>query len=70
MRKRSTIYPLSPSIQSKLFSIESDLISSHRREKLYEGSLAVAKIKSDYFFRYAKKNGVCVNDTGPLPSWV
>ena len=49
MRKRSKlkIYPLSPSIQSKLASIERDLISSHQKEKLYEESLAEAKIKSD-----------------------
>ena len=39
--------PLSPSIQSKLASIERDIISSHQKEKLYEESLAVAKIKSD-----------------------
>ena len=34
MRKRSKlkkIYPLSPSIQSKLASIKSDLISSHQK---------------------------------------
>ena len=60
MRKRSKlkkIYPLSPSIQSKLASIERDLISSHQKEE----SLAVAKIKSDpnYFSRYAKKMCVC-----------
>ena len=61
------IYPLSPSIQSKA-SIERDLISSHQKEKLYEESLAVAKIKSDpnYFIRYANKFSVCVSDTGPL----
>ena len=50
MRKRSklqNIYPISPSIRSKLASIERDLISSHHKEKLYEKSLAVAKIKSD-----------------------
>ena len=56
MRNRSKlkkIYPLSPSIQSKLASIERGLISSHQKENL----LAVAKIKSDpnYLFRYAKK---------------
>ena len=59
MKKRSKllkIYPLSPSNQSKLASIERDLILSHQKEKLYEESLAIAKIKSDpnYFFRYAK----------------
>ena len=37
-------------------------------EKLYEESLAVAKMKSDsnYFFIYAKKFSVCLSDIGPL----
>ena len=66
MRKRSqlkNIYPLSPSIQSKLASIERDLISSHQKEKLYEKSLAVAKMKSDptYFFQICPKNGHVYN---------
>ena len=64
MRKRSKlfkIYPLSPSIQSKLANIERDLISSHQKEKLYEESLAVAKIKSDpNFFPDMQTNLVCV----------
>ena len=39
-----------------------------QKEKLYEESLAVAKIKSDpnYFIRYAKKFSVCVSYIGPL----
>ena len=59
---------MSPSIQSKLADIERDLMSGHQKEKLYEESPAVAKIKSDpnYFFRYAKKFSVCVSDIGPL----
>ena len=58
MRKRSNlskIYPLSP-IQSKLHSMEGDLISIHQKEKLYEESKAVAKIRSDPndFFQICK----------------
>ena len=41
------ISPLRSSIQSKLGSIERDLISSYQKEKLYEESLSVTKIKSD-----------------------
>ena len=36
--------PLSLSVQSKLVSIESDLLSSHQKEKMFEESLAVTKI--------------------------
>ena len=39
--------PLTLSVQSKLDSIERDLISSHQKEKMFEKSLAVTKIKSD-----------------------
>ena len=71
MRKRSKLkqlYPLSPSFQSKLANIERDLISSHKKEKLYEESLAVTKIKSDpnLFFSDMQRNLVCVSDIGPL----
>ena len=44
LKKRS---PLSLSVQSKLVSIERDLLSSHQKEKLSEESLAVTIIKSD-----------------------
>ena len=59
--KLKKISPLSLSVQSKLVSIERDLLSSHQKEKMSEESLAVTRIKSDskYFFRYAKKI-VCV----------
>ena len=41
-------------MQSKLAIIDRDLISSHQKEKRYEESLAVTKIKYDanYFFIY------------------
>ena len=44
------------SVQSKLVSIERDLLSSHQKEKMSEESLAVTRIKSNskYVFRYAK----------------
>ena len=45
MRKRTK--PLTLSVQSKLVSIERDLISSHQKEKMFEESLAITKIKSD-----------------------
>ena len=65
LKKRS---PLSLSVQSKLVSIERDLLSSHQTEKMSEESLAVTRIKSDskYFFRYAKKFSVCASEIGPL----
>ena len=52
---------MSPSIQSKLANIERDLISSHQKEKLYEESLAVAKMKSDpNYFSDMQRKLVCV----------
>ena len=56
MRKRTKLKkrsPLSLSVQSKLVSIERDLLSSHQKEKMSEESLAVTRIKSDskYFFQ-------------------
>ena len=50
MRKRTKLKKTSPqtlSVQSKLVSIERDLISSQQKEKMFEESLAVTKIKSD-----------------------
>ena len=60
--------PLSLSVQSKLVSIERDLLSSHQKEKMFEESLAVTRIKSDskYIFRYAQKFSVCASEIGPL----
>ena len=71
MRKRTKLFfksPLSLSVQSKLVSIERDLLSSHQKEKMSEESQAVTRIKSDskYFFRYAKKFSVCASEIGPL----
>ena len=58
MRKRSNFkqYTLYLLLLSQA-SIERDLISSHEKEKLYEESLAVAKIKSDlnFFFQICKQ---------------
>ena len=60
MRKKSkliNISPLSLTIQSKLISIERYLLSCHQKEKMFEESQAVTKIKSDskYFFQICKE---------------
>ena len=50
MRKRTKLLkrsPLSLSVQSKLVSIERDLLLSHQKEKMSEESQAVTRIKSD-----------------------
>ena len=65
MRKRTKLKkktPLTLSVQSKLVSIERDLILSYQKEKMFEESLAVTM----YFFRYAKKFSVCASETGTL----
>ena len=71
MKKRTKLFfksPLSLSVQSKLVSIERDLLSSHQKEKMFQESLAVTKIKSDfkYFLRYTNKFSVCASEIGPL----
>ena len=57
------ISPLSFSVQSKLISMERDLISSHQKEKMFEESPAVTKFKSDSKFFFSsdmQRNLVCV----------
>ena len=55
-------------ISSKIMSIEQSICESHSKEKLYDETLAVTRIKSDpnYFFRYAKKFSICTKAIGPL----
>ena len=64
MRKRTKLLkrsPLSLSVQSKLVSIERDLLSSHQKEKMSEESLAVTRIKSDSkYISDMLRNLVCV----------
>ena len=49
-------------------SIEQSICESHSKEKLYDETLAVTRIKSDpnLFFRYAKKFSICTMAIGPL----
>ena len=49
-------------------SIEQSIGESHSKEKLYDETLAVTRIKSDpnFFFRYAKKFSICTKAIGPL----
>ena len=60
MRKRTKLKKkvhTNPSISSKIMSREQTIYDSHTKEKLYDETLAVIRIKSDpnFFFRYAKK---------------
>ena len=57
-----------PSISSKIMSIEQSICECHSKEKLYDETLAVTRIKSDpnFFFRYAKKFSLCTKAIGPL----
>ena len=70
MRKITKLIKTSPqaltlSVQSKLISLERDLISSYQKEKMFEESLAVKKnlISS---ICYAKKISVYASETGPF----
>ena len=71
MRKRTKLRKkvhTNPSISSKIMSIEQSICESHSKEKLYDETLAVTRIKSDpnFFFRYSKKFSICTNAMGPL----
>ena len=54
----------------KVMSIEQSICESHSKEKLYDETLTVTRIKSDpnLFFRYAKKFSICTitKAIGPL----
>ena len=68
MRKRTKLRKrvhTNPSISSKIMSIGQSICESHSKEKLYDETLAVTRIKSDpnLFFRYAKKFSEAI---GPL----
>ena len=69
MRKRTNPGKMSSTKSiTHLIKIEQAICDSHLKEKLNEGSIAVAKIKSDpnFFFRYTKKNSICESDIGPI----
>ena len=71
MRKRTKLRKkvhTNPSISSKIMSIEQSICESHSKEKLYDETLAVTRIKSDpnFFFRCAKKFSICTKAMGPL----
>ena len=55
-------------IQNLISSIESDILCSHKNERLHEEELAVSKIKTDsnLFFRFAKKFSITKQDIGPF----
>ena len=58
MRKRTKLRKMcSTKSITQLIKTEQAICDSHLKKKLYEESIAVAKIKSDpnFFFRYAKK---------------
>ena len=55
-------------IQNLISSIESDILCSHKNERLHEEELAVSRIKTDsnFFFRFAKKFSITKQDIGPF----
>ena len=55
-------------IQNLISSIESDILCSHKNERLYDEELAVGRIKTDsnFFFRFAKKFSITKQDIGPF----
>ena len=69
MRKRTKLRKMSSTKSiTQLIKIEQAICDSHLKKKLYEESIAVAKIKSDpnFFIRYAKKIYICKSDIGPI----
>ena len=53
---------------AQILHLEELICDSHTQEKLHDEEIAVTKIKTDpnYFFRYAKKQSICLNEIGPL----
>ena len=75
MRKRRKLLKKSfPSnkIERRLIQIEHDICASHLSEKVHDENMAIAKIKNDpnYFFRFAKKTGICSIEIGSLMNLV
>ena len=55
-------------IQNFISSIESDILCSHKNERLHEEDLAVSRIKTDsiFFFRFSKQFSITKQDIGPF----
>ena len=75
MRKRRKLLKKSfPSnkIERRLIQIEHDICASHLSKKVHDENMAIAKIKNDpnYFFRFAKKTGICSIEIGSLMNLV
>ena len=53
---------------AQILHSEELICDSHTHEKLNDEEIAVTKIKTDpnYFFIYAKKHSICLNEIGPL----
>ena len=53
---------------AQILHLEELISDSHNHEKLHDEEIAITKIKTDpnYFFRYAKKHSICLNEIGPL----
>ena len=71
MRKRRKLVKSHKSDGDKnaqILHFEELICDSHTQEKLHDEEIAVTKIKTDpnYFFRYAKKHSICLNEIGPL----
>ena len=60
--------PGSLNLENLILSIESDILNSHKSERLHEEEMAISKIKSDsnFFFRFAKKFSITNEDIGPF----
>ena len=67
MKKRLTSCNRPEIIQNLISSIESDILCSHKNERLHEEELAVSRIKNDsfFFFCFAKKFSITKQDIGP-----
>ena len=71
MRKRRKLIKSHKSDGDKnaqILHLEELICDSHTQEKLHDEEIVVTKIKTDpnYFFRYAKKHSLCLNEIGPL----
>ena len=71
MRKRRKLVKSNKSDCDKnaqILHLEELICGSHTQEKLHDEEIAVTEIKtySNYFFRYAKKHSICLNEIGPL----
>ena len=68
LKKRLLCCPGSLNLENLILSIESDILNSHKSERLHEEEMAISKIKSDsnFFFRFAKKFSITNQDIGPF----